>query len=643
MIYSLLLAKGGLFDPIAKPLAAVLAFFYSLVPNYGLAIVLLTIAMMIVLTPLTIKQTRSMLVMQKLQPEMKKLQEIHKNDRQALNEAVMALYKEHNASPLGGCLPMLLPFPLFIALLRVLEGLSHTVHQGAVTIAEPKYLTAHTRMYKDIVAAHGQLDAFGMNLAKSARSVGGGFVHSLPYFVLLLLMVGTQFYQQYQLTSKNPAAKSQPGQAAMMKFIPLFFGLISLNFPAGVVLYWTVSNIIRVGQQWALYRYDPKVKALVAKDVKEIEAKTREIEATHKDKPAGGRARFRDLLSNAAEAAADRRSPGGKGAAKPGAKPLGDKSGAPGKGGRTPPGKATTGTSGAASKSLRPATPAGAKGSGNQKGNQRPGAPKGITSKTGPNKAGGAGGAGGAAKAGGAKPGGAAAGGAKAGGGVPTKPGVKPAGAGSGGGGGAKQGGGRPSGGGGGAAKQTGGNQKATPAKATSSPEGADAVPTTPVATPTPVAPQPVAAPTPAAAPPTPVASAAPEAAPPIPAVAAGATSAPVVPAAPTAASTAATTAAEPTGMTAAEPTGTTPAEPAGTTAATAATTPAEPAKGTNGAAKAAVASGNGAGNSSDDGGTASDDATATAANSGNGAPAKGRTGGGSARNVNPRRRRKGR
>ncbi len=415
MIYSMLLAKGGLFDPIAKPLAAVLAFFYSLVPNYGIAIVLLTIAMMIVLTPLTIKQTRSMLVMQKLQPEMKKLQEIHKNDRQALNEAVMALYKEHNASPLGGCLPMLLPFPLFIALLRVLEGLSHTVHQGAVTIAEPKYLTAHTRMYKDIVAAHGQLDAFGMNLAKSARSVGGGFVHSLPYFVLLLLMVGTQFYQQYQLTSKNPAAKSQPGQAAMMKFIPLFFGLISLNFPAGVVLYWTVSNIIRVGQQWALYRYDPKVKALVAKDVKEIEAKTREIEATHKDKPASGRARFRDLLSNAAEAAADRRSPGGKaqgkgpggkGAAKPGAKPLGDKSSAPGKAGRTPPGKATTGTSGAASKSLRPATPAGAKATGNQKGNQRPGAPKGVTSKSGSNKAGGAGGGGGAAKPGGAKAGG---------------------------------------------------------------------------------------------------------------------------------------------------------------------------------------------------------------------------------------------
>ena len=630
MIYSMLLAKGGLFDPIAKPLAAVLAFFYSLVPNYGIAIVLLTIAMMIVLTPLTIKQTRSMLVMQKLQPEMKKLQEIHKNDRQALNEAVMALYKEHNASPLGGCLPMLLPFPLFIALLRVLEGLSHTVHQGAVTIAEPKYLTAHTRMYKDIVAAHGQLDAFGMNLAKSARSVGGGFVHSLPYFVLLLLMVGTQFYQQYQLTSKNPAAKSQPGQAAMMKFIPLFFGLISLNFPAGVVLYWTVSNIIRVGQQWALYRYDPKVKALVAKDVKEIEAKTREIEATHKDKPAGGRARFRDLLSNAAEAAADRRSQGERRGQGEKAQPSREqnpwatralpqareavprrvrqrqerrvrrRSHCAPRRQRGPRRPATRrGTSGRAPPRASPRSrdptrrvaPVAAvvrpRRSERRQGAPAREAPKRAAAHL-PSRA---------SNPRERVPAGAA---------VPSKAAPDPQGA---------------------AVvppSRAAATKKASPAKAPSSPsssplpespEGADAVPTTAAPTPTPAAPQPVAAPTPAAALPVPVASAAPEAAPPIPAAAAGATSAPVVPAATTAT----------------------------TTPATAATTAAEPANGANGAAKAAAARGNGAASSAGNGGADTDEATATAAGSGNGAPAKGRTGGGSARNVNPRRRRKGR
>ena len=378
MIYSLLLAKGGYFDPIAKPLAAVLAFFYDLIPNYGIAIVLLTVAMMIVLTPLTIKQTRSMLVMQKLQPEMKKLQEKHKNDRQALNEAVMALYKEHNASPLGGCLPMLLPFPLFIALLRLLEGLSHI--DGKTHTAMPKYLSHSTRMYTDIVKAKGQLDAFGMNLAKSARNAGGGFGHTLPFFVLLLLMVGTQFYQQYQLTSKNPAAKSQPGQAAMMKFIPLFFGLISIQFAAGVVLYWTVSNLIRVGQQWAQYEYDPKVKALVAKDVDEIEAKTREIDAkgslkTPKPKRSG---MFRNILAQATEAAEERRNQGGKSAAKPNGAPSSGKGVTPPRGARPQSGKASGRSPNAAKgQRPRPAPAPGGKPGGPQKGTpQKPGAQK---------------------------------------------------------------------------------------------------------------------------------------------------------------------------------------------------------------------------------------------------------------------------
>src|ERR1700730_15750658 len=182
-------SSGGItLDPIAKPIAAVLAFFYSLVPNYGIAIILLTIAVMVILTPLTIKQTRSMLVMQKLQPELKKLQEIHKNDRQALNEAVMAMYKEHNASPLGGCLPMLLPFPVFFALFRVLEGLSRkTKDLNGKLVSNPKYLTQSTRMYQDIKHQGGRLKAFGMDLSKSANSAGGTFLHTLPYLVLLLL------------------------------------------------------------------------------------------------------------------------------------------------------------------------------------------------------------------------------------------------------------------------------------------------------------------------------------------------------------------------------------------------------------------------------------------------------------------------
>jgi len=292
-----MILAGISLDPIAKPIAAVLAFFYSLVPNYAAAIILLTIGVMVILTPLTIKQTRSMLAMQKLQPELKKLQEKHKNDRQALNEAVMALYKEHNASPLGGCLPMLLPLPVFFALFRVLEGLSRMVKEPGATVktSHPKYLKSSTQMFIDIKHAGGHLNSFGMDLAKSATNIGGGFGDKAPYFVLLLIMVGTQFYQQRQMTSRLPAS-AQGQQQAVMKFIPLIFGVISIRFPAGVVLYWTVSNGIRIFQQWAMYRWDPKVKAMVAKDISEVEATTREIDQAERQP----RPRLRDLLSGAA-------------------------------------------------------------------------------------------------------------------------------------------------------------------------------------------------------------------------------------------------------------------------------------------------------------------------------------------------------
>jgi len=367
---AVLLAKssGITLDPIAKPIAAVLAFFYGLVPNYAAAIVLLTVAVMIILSPLTIKQTRSMLVMQKLQPEMKRLQEEHKNDRQALNEAVMALYKEHNASPLGGCLPMLLPFPVFIALFRVLERLTQTVKgpNGVIKVV-PHYLTASTQMSRDIVHQGGTLKSFGMDLAKSAASVHGAFIDKLPYFIFVLLMVGTQYYQQRQLTSRNPQA-AQGQQAQIMKFFPLMFGVFAIRFPAGVIVYWTVSNAIRIFQQWAMYRYDPKVKALVEADIKEVEAKTREIG----DKPPTGRARLRDLLGGASNPSADPKSSpkaGRAGGGRPsgtkptGAKPTGPKtSGAKPTGMRSASGKPPTSkpptTRGANSAAGRPQPPA---------------------------------------------------------------------------------------------------------------------------------------------------------------------------------------------------------------------------------------------------------------------------------------------
>jgi YidC/Oxa1 family membrane protein insertase len=115
-----------MYDLIAKPLE----FFYELWPNYAGAISLLTLMIMLVLLPLTLKSTRSMLAMQKLQPELKKLQAKYKDDRQKLNEEMMAFYKENNINPVSGCLPLLLQMPVFIILYQTLFQLLNRAPSG---------------------------------------------------------------------------------------------------------------------------------------------------------------------------------------------------------------------------------------------------------------------------------------------------------------------------------------------------------------------------------------------------------------------------------------------------------------------------------------------------------------------------------
>jgi len=130
------------------PFAQALSFFYSLVPNYGIAIAMLTLAVMIVLTPLTLKGTRSMMIMQSLQPEMKKLQAQYKDDRQKLNEEMLKFYRENNINPLGGCLPLLIQLPVFLILYRVIAGLTYIPPGG--TNFRPKYLDASSLLYRDL-------------------------------------------------------------------------------------------------------------------------------------------------------------------------------------------------------------------------------------------------------------------------------------------------------------------------------------------------------------------------------------------------------------------------------------------------------------------------------------------------------------
>src|SRR5215210_2645709 len=155
-----------MFDPLYDAFGAALAFFYALVPNLGVAIILLTVTVMLVLFPLTAKSARSMLAMQRLQPEIKKLQAKYKGDRQKLNEEMMKLYQEHKVNPLGGCLPLLVQLPVFFALFHVLRSTAGTVPKGS-------------SLYKAIIAAehagHG-LKFLGIDLSLKATDAHGSLM-----------------------------------------------------------------------------------------------------------------------------------------------------------------------------------------------------------------------------------------------------------------------------------------------------------------------------------------------------------------------------------------------------------------------------------------------------------------------------------
>jgi YidC/Oxa1 family membrane protein insertase len=240
-------------NPIYRAIGFLLAVAYSVVPahNLGLAIILLTCVVMLALFPLTAKQARSMISMQKVQPEIKRLQQKYKNDKQKQNEEILKFYQENKINPLAGCLPLVMQFPIFISLFHVLRGV-----QGNV----PKKGT-FDRLYLDICGTGTTcqkhptgLRFLGMDLSKSLWQVRSGTIVSvLPYVVSILLIIGTGWYQARQTmarTQSNASASPVNSQMQFMtKVFPVVFGLLSLRFASGLVVYWVTSNIWRIGQQ----------------------------------------------------------------------------------------------------------------------------------------------------------------------------------------------------------------------------------------------------------------------------------------------------------------------------------------------------------------------------------------------------------
>jgi YidC/Oxa1 family membrane protein insertase len=253
---------GEVFHPLFELFGLILAGIYSVVPNYAVAIIGLTVVIMLALTPVTVKSTKSMLAMQRLQPEMKKLQAKFKGpeNREQLNAEMMKLYKENGTSPFGACLPSLLQMPFLIVLYSLIRGLSFgTLNKaGQVIKATPRYIPKGSEIYKNLVQNKGQMHSwFGMDLSSAPFTHHGSnqAVLVIPYLVLIGMAIFLQYYQMKQMNSRNPqAAAANPQMQQMQKFFPIIFGVIYLRVPAGATIYMVVSSAMRIGTQEIMFR-----------------------------------------------------------------------------------------------------------------------------------------------------------------------------------------------------------------------------------------------------------------------------------------------------------------------------------------------------------------------------------------------------
>ena len=219
----------GMFDILAKPCVWLMNKLYSVIPNYGIAIIILTILIKLVLWPLGSKSYKSMSEMKKIQPLMKEIREKYKNDKKKMNEEVMGLYRTYKINPLGGCLPMVVQLPVFFALYRML-------YQAIELRHAPFFL------WIDDLSAPDRLFRFHISHIPFMEPPYG-----IP--VLTIIMGATMLLQQ-----KMSPPMGDPTQAKMMMFMPLIFTVIFINFSAGLVLYWLVNNILSISQQYYIQK-----------------------------------------------------------------------------------------------------------------------------------------------------------------------------------------------------------------------------------------------------------------------------------------------------------------------------------------------------------------------------------------------------
>lgn len=218
----------GFFNILAKPLLIGMNIIHDYIPNYGIAIILLTILIKLIFWPLGTKSYKSMNAMKKLSPLMMEMREKYKDDKQRMNKEIMGLYKTYKVNPAGGCLPMLVQMPIFFALYKMLYQaieLRHAPFLGWITD-----LSAPDRLF-----------SFNFSIPMMQEPYG------IP---VLTLVMGASFLLQLKMTPTG----GDPMQAKIMMLMPIFMTVIFINFPAGLVLYMFVNNIISMGQQYYIQK-----------------------------------------------------------------------------------------------------------------------------------------------------------------------------------------------------------------------------------------------------------------------------------------------------------------------------------------------------------------------------------------------------
>lgn len=258
-----------MFDLIAN----VLSFLYDINNSYVLAIMLLTLIVLVIATPLTLTGTKSMLKMQLLQPELKTIQDKYgKDERDEMNAEMMEFYKENQINPVGGCIPLLFQIPVFLVLYRVILGITRRATPTGIQAGEvigslragvepevvdtdgllefnPAFINEGSQLFADLSITN-VMQSLGFDISRSASQViGDGIIPALPYLLLVLVVGASGFVQHRMIRGRNTGAEINPTQEMIMKWIPFFLPVFSFTLPAAIVFYFLVSNLYRIAQQ----------------------------------------------------------------------------------------------------------------------------------------------------------------------------------------------------------------------------------------------------------------------------------------------------------------------------------------------------------------------------------------------------------